>query len=318
MFVYSAISCLTFEKPNSPYNIIKFLIIAGTCVSIYIPLKYGVSEYLRGMINGIRMGDKILQVNALGQCTAYSAVMAFAMILFYKKKWCIPCIIVMTFICLGTGSRQALLTIILGVFLICFFYFLLWKKDKLKSFIKFISTIIVMLFIGYIILKYVPYFETIYERFSGLVKVILGIQNSTEGVGVNGIRNVLIKTGLNQFWEHPLFGIGFNNGQYAANETIGYVVYLHNNFVEVLCNGGIVGFCIYYSIYLSLIVKHIKKLKYQNPVVVISLTLIFINLIGSMAGVFYFEKYFYGWLILWIVTANSNFNLATYLEQMEK
>ena len=68
-------------------------------------------------------------------------------------------------------------------------------------------------------------------------------------------RSNFIEIGLSIFKEHPLLGVGIDNARLFNYRN----VYMHNNFVEMLADGGIIGFCIYYSMYVYLFVKYIKS-----------------------------------------------------------
>lgn len=306
MFFFTCISYWVFiVSYDSKKALINTFIISGSILSIYTPFKYGFSEYLNDMINGYRMGANIMGENSMGTFTAIATILAFGMYLFYRKKIYLLYIIINAFGCLSTGSRMSFLSLILGIVLIMLFYTLFTGNNLINSYTKFLLITVISIIVIYMILKYVPLFRVIYDRVDGLFQVILGNQIRTEGFGENGIRNILVRIGVNEFCSHPLFGIGYNNSRDAANIIVNTPFILHNNYVEVLCNGGICGFIIYYSFYFSLIYKHIKKVKTKDPIVAISLTLIFVNLFQQFAGVMYVEKYFYYYMVLWIIVANS-------------
>jgi len=71
-------------------------------------------------------------------------------------------------------------------------------------------------------------------------------------------RSDMIRFGWHYFLENPLGGIGIGNA------TAIYGSYLHNNYIELLCCGGIIGFVIYYSRYLFLLCSIIRNINICN------------------------------------------------------
>ena len=305
MIIFVVLACSLFTTKKDVEFLIKANIWSGVILSIYTPFIYGIRSYIKDLIDGMRMGSEVGGANTVGICIAISLVMALGYYLFKREKWCVIAMAPMIFTCFSTGSRTALLTLIAGVPITFFIYFNITSPHKSISVIKGVFFSVTFLVAGYYLLKYIPAFNRLFVRFDGLVQVLLGKIDSTEGVGTNRIRNVLIKTGMNAFWESPFLGIGFNNGRYLMSGYRGNATYsLHNNYVDVLCGGGIVGFIIFYSLYVSLFVRLLKKSKKQNLIAGIALGTMLLNLIGHMSGVFYLLKFYYPWLIVWIVAAN--------------
>ena len=61
------------------------------------------------------------------------------------------------------------------------------------------------------------------------------------------------------FSEHPFIGVGIHNAQFYNYRQ----VYLHNNFAEMLADGGIIGFTAFYSMYVYLLVLILRKKEYS-------------------------------------------------------
>lgn len=305
MIVFIILSCNVFRTKEDVEFLIKANIWAGVILSIYAPFTYGFNNYINAMISGMRMGSEVGGANTVGICTAMSLVMALGYYLFKRNKLYIAAMAPMVFTCFSTGSRMALITVIAGVLIMFFIYYNMTNRNKLGSFFKIVFFSIVILVAGYYLLKSIPAFNRLYVRFDELIQVLLGNKASTDGIGTNRIRTVLINTGLNAFKENPIFGIGYNNGRYLMSGYRGNATYsLHNNFVDILCGGGIIGFTIYYSLFIALIISLLKRIKLKSWVAGIALATLILNLISHMSGIFHVLKFYYPWLIIWIIAAN--------------
>ncbi len=89
-------------------------------------------------------------------------------------------------------------------------------------------------------------------RFEDLIRYTVGLSTEVEGGTI--IREKMVEKGLALWRESPIFGHGLD----AFSKLGGFGVYSHNNYVELLCNHGIIGFVWYYGFYLYVAVKLFK------------------------------------------------------------
>lgn len=73
--------------------------------------------------------------------------------------------------------------------------------------------------------------------------------NSSGGIASDVMRLRMIDDGVSLWLKRPVIGWGFDQFRYISF----YGTYSHNNYIELLCNLGIVGFVLFYSIYFYLI-----------------------------------------------------------------
>ena len=134
-----------------------------------------------------------------------------------------------------SSARQAFLVFVLTLLL----YGVLFKKLNIKYLI-FIS---IVGGVGYM-------WKTIMEAES--VAFLMG---ATEGEGSG--RDRIIKVAMNQFYQNPLFGVGFGrffiDNEYGCNE--------HNLFVEILTELGIIGFFFFFIPILNSFVSSYRYIK---------------------------------------------------------
>lgn len=133
------------------------------------------------------------------------------------------------------GARQMIITLMI--------VFLLWLVLKYKA--KSLFFVVVFAFLVPVLYFYSP---SINELFSSTVE---------DGYVEGGGRGLWLLAGVEQFLENPVFGVGF--GRY--NLLGDYSTYPHNLFVEILCETGLVGFAVVFSILLLALFITRKKIK---------------------------------------------------------
>ena len=206
----------------------------------------------------------------------------------------IPCIIVVA----ASASRKAMIIVLLGIFL------LLIVKNSGKSFIKNIIKYVVISFLTIIvfyIISEMSIFSGMRERMDGLFSFVAGegdVDSSTLK------RADFMKAAFEQFLENPILGIGMDNAKYVIAKKCHVKVYSHNNFTEILCNGGIVGFLIYYSMYIHLLFNFWKNRKNNINKLCLILTVIFLVL--DWASVGYYSKLNYFYFMMLFLQARIN------------
>ena len=94
-------------------------------------------------------------------------------------------------------------------------------------------------------------YETIGYRMEGL---IAGFTGEGEADASTRERQAMIKKALELWGESPIWGHGID----AFGALTHWGVYAHNNYVELLCDVGIIGTVVYYAYYIYMIVKLFK------------------------------------------------------------
>lgn len=145
-----------------------------------------------------------------------------------------------------TGTRKTFLLI--GISLI--FIPLLKSKKNVLKIIKLLFVFTVAFILIYITVMNVEFlYEVIGERIENVIISVLG------GDFVDGsiyTRNRLTDEAINYFHLSPINGWGLNNFS-SMLSTDG--LYAHNNYLEILVSSGVVGFIIFFSKYVYLLVK---------------------------------------------------------------
>ena len=152
-----------------------------------------------------------------------------------------------------TGSRKS----ILAIFIFFGLLFLLCSRDIFKKMSAVQFVIVTLLIIGAIVFIYyslLPNMEgtDLYQR-------VFGRKAERAGVSDESRINLYIAA-LNDFKDHILVGLGFNNFKFVHKN------YSHSTYAEPLACSGIIGF-LYLAPYVMMLVKQIKliKLNKDNP-----------------------------------------------------
>ncbi|MBE7053782.1 MAG: hypothetical protein E7391_05840 [Ruminococcaceae bacterium] len=106
--------------------------------------------------------------------------------------------------------------------------------------------------------------EVLYEAVGvRMESFIEGQQDESKLDNSSKIRDVMRSDAIEQWWERPFLGYGFDSYKFRAKNVVGETFYSHCNYTEMLYNGGIVMFIAYYWIY-AIVLKEYKKRKSKS------------------------------------------------------
>ena len=162
-----------------------------------------------------------------------------------RKAW--RYIAFFSLIILLTQSRKNVMFILVATFVIPYVYS---GKGINKRKIKIILSSVSIGAIAFIALLKVPYlYQHFGQRLMSVFSSVLGIGVNESVFGESSIRTraELVTKAIKAVHEKPILGWGLNNFSAVINNG-GY--YAHNNYLEILVSGGMVGFVIYYCKYL--------------------------------------------------------------------
>ncbi|MBD7970573.1 O-antigen ligase family protein [Paenibacillus sp. Sa2BVA9] len=199
---------------------------------------------------------------------------------YYKKKklyyvYALFLLILSSF----TGSRKSLVAVMLGIFLLIFL------KNRSKKILKTVSIIISFGMILYFILN-LPMFDAVLGRMESFYNLLIGngtVDNSSL------TRSNMISFGWELFLDKPAIGYGYDSFRFYWG-GIDRATYSHNNYIEMLVNGGLIAFISYYLMYAYSLYK-LGKLSYRfNEIAILFFVIIIISLILDVAAITYYSK----------------------------
>lgn len=283
LFVLFFFSYMYIKKIGRLEDYYNAMYLSGIGLIFYSLYVYGgLSGFLAIMSTGHRMGDLIGNQNTYGLVFANAALVALYYFFFNNEKRYILLAGLFIFFGLSSGSKKVVFLLILGLF------FLILSKYGVRKLFKAIVYSSVSLLLGWILI-HLPIFSTILERLESYLSVT--------GNTSDNIRADLIRFGLELFIENPFLGYGLNN--YHLFHWSG--VYSHNNYIEVLVSLGVIGFIVYYLIFIKSLNTLIRKRKCLKP---IHFLLIFFILSSFIFG--YGMVQFYGkgiWILMGVMLA---------------
>jgi len=189
----------------------------------------------------------------------------------------------MVFVSLISGSRKALLIVLVGI---AVYLFLMSGKKRLTSWILLITFALVLM---YVIMK-VPFFYSIIGwRVEEMIEALLGIGSGDSSFQS---RKVLISAAIDAWMESPIIGHGLDCFRIFGKIATGRDYYAHNNYVELLADIGVVGTLIYYSAHIYAGRKLLRQLKNRDRTAMLCLTLLGIVLMVDIACVSYVDFLF--------------------------
>jgi O-antigen ligase len=229
-------------------------------------------------VNENRFGMMLAQLSAF--CFAY---------IFYTKKRILRLIsfilsMVNIFFVILTGSRSALIGVIVGV-LFSIIIFIFRQNLIKKSFFTLILFILGIMLIFYMVAEANPILA---KRMS--VESVISSQGTRRWPRIlNEIKYV--------YPNHPFLGVGPS----SSSETIALSTYMmdpgssHNIIISSLIQVGLLGFISYYLFFVNIFFKILKEIK-TYPIFIIPLTLFLTAVFNGVGEVIYTERLFWNTL----------------------
>lgn len=266
-------------------------------IVIYSILFYGIENLMMMAAAETRLDNTYANVNTIGMFAAIGILIQIDEIL-YVKKWktsallCLPSLFMLAM----TQSRKAFVVVLVGTIL-CLVMRNINSKDFRRNIVNVTAVLVVGSVLLYVIFSHPIFAGMLYrmERWLGSLGGTVRVDRSTL------MRNEMIRIGWEQFLKSPLVGMGINNPHLLSAAQLGKDAYLHNNFIELLAGGGIIGFSIYYSMYVYLIANFWKYRKHQNREYVICFVIMIVLLMMDWGMVSYYQKMRYIYLLLYFL-----------------
>ena len=287
-FIVLGMLYLSYQNDETPDRFMSGVKWGGYLIALYLIVLYKPAGLYRMMVSlANRMTNEYGNVNGHAMAIAYCCVIEMFETAREKRlKASSVFVVISVFTIAASQSRKALVIVLLGFVLTTVLYSL-----ELKNFAKTAAVLLssALLFVGLMwILSNTPLFSAIFNR-------MIMLTNSLSGEGYAGSsaaeREALTRIGWQQFLKTPLLGVGMDNSfAVTSNFREVHTTYLHNNYAELLCDGGSVGFIIYYSRYIYIMAILGKNLFNRTPEYIPCVVMMILLLIMDYGSVTYYER----------------------------
>ena len=242
-----------YKRKDRVDIMLKAMMWGGYIVMFYSVYSYGISGIIDILSESRRITNEFINANTLAMSLAYTAVIH----VYYavkNKKWTVWHLLLIPALAMlaASGSRKGIIVLTVGV--IGIYVLNEYKKPNHKYLFLKILVIPIIGIVGLYCLLQIPMFSFLNMRIGNMIRSFMGATDVDQSLLS---RTNFIEVGWNIFLKHPILGVGINNAKLYNYQE----VYLHNNFVEMLSNGGIVGFLLYYLLYIYLFWQCFRKRK---------------------------------------------------------
>lgn len=285
-------------------KLLKAIMWSGHILSVYALLFYGLEKIQAIIEAGDRLNSSFANVNTISMLCAiamifslYDSIYCYKHITF-SNLFFVPEILIIA----ATASKKASIIVLIGLIYIGFFV----NRDR--SFFQKLLRILIFAVGAFLVFRFLMsmhVFDGIISRWRSALNIFGGGTADESTIE----RSRYIKAGLQTFFQHPIFGIGIGSSGAITVSLVGaHDTYLHNNYVELLACGGIIGFLFYYSSYIYLLWKIYRYRNPQNICYAPCIILLILLFVLDYSMVTYFSKNQFFYMML----------LFIFVEQLER
>ena len=270
---------------------------AGYIVAMYAIYYYGLGTIRSLIAAGDRIGNEFTNVNAIGMMAAYSLIITFSKIINRHSSMSLIFSLPALLMVIASGSRKAFIILLFGVFFVYLTRSVSQSASRAETILKFVLVCIVGV-LTIVAIWSIPAFKPVTERLLQTLNQFTGQGKVDEST----IRRAwFIEIGLEQFFKTPIQGIGIGNSLFI----IGHDTYLHNNYIEILACGGILGIITFYSSYIYCFKRLMTGMKKYNEITALCVTLFILQLVMDFMQVSYFAKDTFFYFLIFFLQVKS-------------
>lgn len=277
-FIFSSL----YESKEDYIGLLKAIVLANMLMAFLLVLMAGSISGFMTIVSDDELSNLFIQKNIVAFSMSIGAIVSFYIFLFEKKKIYLFPFLLFILILFCTGSRRGLLSMLFGMAGLFYFNKKVNNASITKIILGVVTSSIMILF-----LLQLDFFSSMNDRLNSLV---LGIGDESQLSESDEGRLLMINKAIKMFEEKQIFG----HGAGAFKAIAGFGIYSHNNYVELLANYGIIGFCLFYGFVFKILVKAFSKIKKNSDVFSVFILIFFVvRLISDFGNVSYYDKLLY-------------------------
>lgn len=287
-----AVVYMCYQNEQNIRPVVSAVVLGGYIIAAYFIAVYGGLEMaISNATDSIREGVEFANINAIGRNMAITITFNVFLIYHEKKfRWWYVFMVLPIIALAASQSRTSMLCAIVGVGAIVFA-----NTYNKRGFIISLFSVATLGILIYVLLITVPIFNGVLDRMKGLLAMVTG-EGAVDSSAI--VRQKMIDAGMIAFKEHPLLGCGIGNARLYSAAYANKYTYLHNNYIELLASGGIVGVFLYYRMYFESIVTIVKHKLKSNSYSVLCIILLLLMMIIDYGAVTYYYKETYLFLVI--------------------
>lgn len=241
LLICMSVLYIHFVRQKSITPLLDIIMWGGYLLTLFAFWFYGIDTIKRVVLSAGRLDNTFSNVNNIGMLAALSAVITISKILFGKFKAYYLLALANILLVAACGSRKALVLFIVGTGAVVFLRYS--AKNWIVSLLRY-AVLGVILVVAFKLLLELPIFDGVNRRMEMLFNLYL---NTGEKVGNSAfLRDLMVHAGWQQFLHTPVLGTGIASSGDLLLNVVGWRTYFHNNYIELLATGGIVGTLSYY------------------------------------------------------------------------
>lgn len=268
--------------------VLNAIIVGTLLMCVYTVFYYGVPYIISQIAVGGRIGKEINQVNGMGMyCSILLCIMTY--MIFYEKKYLyIIALPMVLLIQLGCGSRKGFALAFLGVFVVLFF------RTGNKKILFLLGALMALAVAIYFVYEFAEsnYF---FYRITQMLALVDSNEVTENSIGV---RSQMIEFGMELFKQNPIRGYGLLQFEYLYGLKYGAGRPPHSTYIQMLVSFGMIGFTLYYAIYVYFIKNIIVFLKRRTRYVVLMAAMVVLLLFNDFGANMLNNKYAYIFLAI--------------------
>lgn len=289
-----------FVQQRDITPLLDIIMWSGYILTFYAFQFYGIGVIKSVIASAGRLDNAFSNVNTIGMLAALSTVITAYKILFYKFKWYHFLVLANIFMIAACGSRKSLVLFVLGMGAVVFLRYS--AKNWVVSAVRYILVGVVLLLLFKLLLT-LPMFAGVNQRMETLFNMYSGHGNVDNSAI---LRNMMVHAGWQQFLQTPFMGTGIGSSGELLLPIAGWRTYFHNNYIELLATGGIVGTFLYYLMFLIPALKLWKQRTLGDKNTYLCLIMIGLLLIMDWGAVSYYSKNTYFYIMLFFIQVQMN------------
>ena len=232
--------------------------------------------------------------NSMGMLASSAIIINIYYFMEKKHQKLIFMVIPAIYIIAASQSRKAIFMLMAGVILVYLLRNLRSKTDNLIPVLKFLFFLALVIGIFFFLTKTNMFTGTM-NRWEGFIASLTGegsVDSSTSK------REFMREIGWIQFSRTPLLGIGMGCARIQTMKAMDLDCYLHCNYAELACDGGIIGLISYYIMFIYVLIKEISYFRVDKLSALI-ITLVIVKLATDWGMVSYYNKSTYFMLMIY-------------------